>query len=44
MRRFIAFLAVLTALITGSLLLAPSAQADTGPSSTRVVTVDRGTG
>jgi len=41
MRRFIAFLAVLTALITGSVLLAPGAQADTGPSTTRVVTADR---
>lgn len=41
MRRYIAFLAVLTAMITGSLLFAPGAQADTGPSTTRVVTADR---
>ncbi|WP_250007797.1 hypothetical protein [Actinoplanes sp. M2I2] len=41
MRRFIAFLAVLTALITGSALLAAGAQAATGPSGTRVVTADR---
>ena len=41
MRRFIAFLAVLAALITGSALLAGGAQADTGPSTTRIVTTDR---
>src|SRR5690242_2740800 len=42
MRRITAFVAVLTALITASVLfLAPGAQADTGPSTTRIVTVDR---
>jgi hypothetical protein len=41
MRRFIAFLAVLTALLTSSVLLAAGAQADTGPSTTRVVIADR---
>ncbi|MBM2623352.1 hypothetical protein JIG36_48435 [Actinoplanes sp. LDG1-06] len=41
MRRILAFSGLLAALVTGSLLIAPAANAATGPSSTRIDSVDR---
>ncbi|GID27076.1 hypothetical protein [Paractinoplanes brasiliensis] len=41
MRRILALSAFLAALVTGSLLVAPAAQAATGPSATRIDSVDR---
>ena len=41
MRRFLTFSAAVAASLAGSLLIAPAAQADTGPSQTRVVSAER---
>ena len=41
MRRILALSAFLAALVTGSLLIAPAAHAATGPSATRIDSVDR---
>ena len=41
MRRVLAFSGFMAALVTGSTLIAPAANAATGPSSTRIDSVDR---